>query len=169
MTDSLVLDAEYRAFVKALHPATVQAVVEIQVWWSEKLFPSVAVISGGDEGPPPQYTEEELDREFRLVIGPVVIGLINGHPDPDVRETADFLHSRLVGALFYMNPKRAARQDGRESTIAVQRVHAGLSSLRKAVYQAPFRVHRPTGPAWDGVPVGNGEPLASREAAEQEN
>lgn len=169
VADSLVLDAEYRVFVKALHPATVQAVVEIQVWWSQKLSPSVAAICAGDIDGPMQHTEEELDREFRHEIGPVVIGLINGHPDPDVREAADFLHSRLFGALFYMNPKRAERRGGREATIAVQRVHTGLSSLRKAVYHAPFRIHRPADPAWDGVPVGNSEPLPSREAAEQES
>jgi hypothetical protein len=165
MTD---LDAEYRAFVKALHPSTVQAVVQIEVWWSQKLFPSVVAISAGGSTDPMQYPEEELDREFRHVIGPVVLGLVNGHPDPDVREAADFLHSRLFGALFYMDPQRAERQDGRESKIAVHRVHNGLSALRKAVYHAPFRVDRPADPTWDGVPVGNSEPLASREARKDE-
>lgn len=169
MTNSSVLDAEYRAFVKALHPSTVQAVVQIEVWWSQKLFPSVMAIIAGGFDDPLQSTEEELDKEFRHVIGPVVIGLVNGHPDPDVRDAADFLHSRLFGALFYMNPKRAERRDGRESLIAVRRVHDGLSTLRRAVYHAPFRIDRPTDPTWDGVPVGNSEPLPSREAADDES
>lgn len=168
MADSLVLDAEYRAFVKALHPSTVQAVVQIEVWWHQKLFPSVMAIISGSFDDPLQRPEEELDTEFRHEIGPVVIGLVNGHPDPAVREAADYLQSRIFGALFYMNPKRAERQDGQEALIAVRRVHDGLSALRKAVYHAPFRINRPADPTWDGVPVGNSEPLPSREAAEQE-
>lgn len=169
MADSLVLDAEYRAFVKALHPSTVQAVVQIEVWWHQKLFPSVMAIISGSFDDPLQRPEEELDTEFRHEIGPVVLGLVNGHPDPAVREAADYLQSRIFGTLFYMKPKRAERRDGQEAQIAVRRVHDGLSVLRKAVYHAPFRINRPADPTWDGVPVGNSEPLPSREAAEQES
>jgi hypothetical protein len=164
MTDSEILDAEYRAFIKVLHPATVQALVRIEVWWSQKLYPSVSGTSAGSKGSPLQRPESELDAEYRHEIGPVLLSLVNGHPDPDVREAADYLKSRLFGALFYMDPTRAERSDGEEATIAIHRVHDGLSQLRKLVYRAPFRDARPPAPTWDGVPIGNTEPLASEVA-----
>ena len=170
VTESEILDAEYRAFVKALHPATVDALVTVQTWWDQRLFPSVsgANTTTGSLGSKLEHPEDELDDEYRYEIGPVLHHLVNGHPDPDVRIAADFLHSRLRGGLFYMDPTRAERQDGEEVLVAIHRCHDGLSALRRAIYHAPFRINRPE-PEWDGVPVGNSEPLPSRVVKQARN
>ncbi len=168
MTNTDVLDAEYRAFIKGLHPATVDTLVAVEVFWMQRLFPTVTAISGrvGEDHEPEaleplERTAEELDTEFRNVIEPKLLTLVHGHPDPDVREAADYLDKRLWGGLFYLDPKRAARQDGEESLTAVHLVHDGLSTLRRTVYHAPFRIEQPQ-PRYMGEMVGNSEPLPSR-------
>lgn len=172
MSDSEVLNAEYRAFIKALHPATVDTLLAVEAFWTQKLFPSVVAVSARDasevdRGPDPlERPEAELDAEWRREIRSKLLNLVHGHPDPDVREAADFLSSRLYGAIFYMAPERAAREGGEESRIAVRRVHDGITNLARAIYHAPFRVERPT-PTYEGLPIGNSEPMPSRVAAGQ--
>ncbi|MEV6340439.1 hypothetical protein AB0M12_37675 [Nocardia vinacea] len=167
MSDTEIVDAEYRAFIKELHPATVDTVVAVEVYWMQKLFPTVVGISAraddddDDDRGPLERSEDELDAEFRHVIEPKLLTLVHGHPDPDVRDAADYLDKRLWGGLFYLHPLRAARQGGEEVTVALQLVHDALSTLRRTVYHAPFRIDCPV-PRYTGEMISSSEPLPTR-------
>ncbi|MFF0452823.1 hypothetical protein [Nocardia africana] len=163
MNDSEILDAEYRAFIKALHPATVDTLVAVDTFWT-KLYPSVVRVAEQDpedgHGPDPlDLSETDLYGEWRYTIQPKLLTPVAGHPDPDVRNAAELLDRRLLNALFYMNPTHAARQEGEEVTVALDRGHDGLTELRRAIYHAPFRISRPE-PDYTGRPIRR-EPLAS--------
>lgn len=108
------------------------------------------------------FSEEDgkrIESEFRSEIQPMLMQLINGHPDPAVREAADFLNKRLWGAIMIIHrPPPSSETREQENDVAIQLIHNGVTDLRRAAYHAPFRVHRPE-PDWDGVPVGNTEGL----------
>jgi hypothetical protein len=162
MNDSETLDAEYRAFIKALHPSTVDTVVVVDTFWA-MLYPAIVRVAErdpeDDRGPDPsELSEIDLYAEWRSTIRPQLLTLVYGHADPDVRNTAELLDRRILNALFYMNPTHD-RTEGEEVTVALQRGHDGLAELRRAVYHAPFRTNRPE-PDYTGRPVHH-EPLAA--------
>ncbi|WP_156747657.1 hypothetical protein, partial [Nocardia sp. 852002-51244_SCH5132740] len=134
MNDSGTLDAEYRAFIKALHPATVETVVAVDTFWDD-LYPAIVDVAERaleDRDPDPRDPGElDFYREWRETIRPKLLTLVAGHPDPDVRNAAEVLDKRLRNALFYMNPTHAASEKGEEVTVALDRGHDGLADLRR--------------------------------------
>jgi hypothetical protein len=156
-----VLDAEYRELVRSLHKGTIAAVSRVDNWWSHHAFRvTIFAMSRDDDANDPELDERErIDREWRSEIIPTLLPLVNGHPDPDVREAADLFEKRLVGAFVITNrpPKVNERQE-EANQLAIQLIHDGLTKLRRAAYHAPFRVHRPE-PDWEGAPTGNEEGL----------
>lgn len=109
---------------------------------------------------------DRVDRQWREEIRPALLRLLNGHPDPAVRDAADFFNTRLVGAMVLMHrrpgdpemPDKEHVDNKTLDTFTIHLVHDGLTKLRRAAYHAPFRVHRPE-PEWEGVPIGNSEGL----------
>lgn len=164
------LDMEYRQFIRSLHHETIAIVVEFQEWWlgvrgNMRGCFAVAVLAGSGE----ELSEEDhqaaktAEDRWRDTIHPRLSVLINGHPDPDVREAADVLDKRSFAPMMLFSRDRSSgeppsenRQD--ENQLAIHLIHDGLTTLRRAAYLAPFRVHRPE-PDWDGVPTGNQEGL----------
>lgn len=162
------LDAEYRELVRSLHRETIDIVVEFQEWWQGvRIEDDGTVVRGAfavavfamsresteDLSQEDQHAAKVAERRWRDTIHPRLSILINGHPDPDVREAADVLAKRSFEPMIMMhgNPK------GDEvNGLAIQLIHDGLTRLRRAAYYAPYRVHRPE-PDWDGVPTGNAE------------
>jgi hypothetical protein len=156
-----VLDAEYREFVRSLHKDTIATVSRVDDWWHHEAFRVTVFAETRDEGDRNEEDGEQIEREYRNEIHPALMRLINGHPDPEVRDAADFLAKRLWGAIMIIHrppPRSETREE--ENQVAIQLIHNGVTALRRAAYHAPFRVHRPE-PDWDGVPVGNAEGLPS--------
>lgn len=169
-----ILDAEYRELVRSLHRETVNIIVEFQEWWLgvrcnengnvvRGCF-SIAVFMLSRESADELNVQDQLaakiaESRWRDAIHPRLSILINGHPDPDVREAADILDKRSFDPILMFNNGRTPDEKWREEHgLAIQLIHDGLTELRRAAYHAPFRVHRPE-PDWDGVPTGNKEGL----------
>ena len=158
-----VLDSEYRQLVRSLHKDTIATVSLVDDWWNHQVF--MAAIQGMNNGAEKE-TVDRLDRQWRDEIRPALLMLINGHPDPNVRESADFFNTRLIGAmlLVHRRPDDEAHPDETPAErrevdgLTIQLMHDGLARLRRAAYHAPFRVHRPE-PDWEGIPIGNSEGL----------
>ncbi|MFE3195839.1 hypothetical protein ACFXHA_43050 [Nocardia sp. NPDC059240] len=138
MTDSEVLAAEYRAFVKALHPASIEVLVVVDGFWSHRLYPSI-----------PQEHEEMPERdevlkvftEYKSTVTPQLLTLVSGHPDPDVRDAAEMTLSSLghvIMFLAHLTPNEVAGGAAR-----IEKVLDNLKALRNALYRAPFRIERP--------------------------
>jgi hypothetical protein len=149
-----LLNAEYREFIRSLHKDTVAVVTWVDLWWHRELF--MQTIRGMD-GPVAEDDFKRLFEQWHKEIRPAMMTLINGHPDPDVREAADILDKRLTGAFVIMDrPSDSPMRDEEVEGFSIQLIHDGVTRLRRAVYHAPFRVTRPD-PDWDGVPTGNKE------------
>jgi hypothetical protein len=167
MSESDVLDAEYRAFVRQLHEQTIGIVSEIDRYWDRELFPEVLFFTSGvfdreyDEAERKEASDRGMEIQTKLQneVLPKLNILAFGHPDPDVRRAADVLGRRMQGVVFYHDVIRARRKDGKNATTAVHLAHSGLTDLRKAAYHAPFRFDRPE-PEYDGI--GIVEPMASQ-------
>ncbi|ORW32256.1 hypothetical protein AWB91_12430 [Mycobacterium paraense] len=167
---SATLDAEYRELVRSLHRETIDIIVEFQEWWDGVRIEddgtvvrgafSVAVFlmsreSAEDLNEEDQRAAKIAEARWRDTIHPRLSILINGHPDPDVREAADVLNKRSFEPIMMLNgTPRSDEVNG----LAIKLIHDGLTALRRAAYYAPFRIHRPE-PDWDGVPTGNAEGL----------
>lgn len=156
------LDAEYRRLVQSLHTETIAAVALIDDWWSYQA--RMQTIFGMNGGAKPD-TVKKLDKQWRGKIRKALRQLIIGHPDPNVRDAADYFDARLVGAMVLVHrkpddpemPVKEGDPDKEQvDTFTMQLVDQGLIELRRAAYHAPFRVHRPD-PDWDGIPIGNSE------------
>ncbi|MEV0768702.1 hypothetical protein [Nocardia salmonicida] len=112
MSDSEVLSAEYRAFIKALHPhgRYLDAVASFSM---QKLFPSVVAVSARDKSEadrgldPLERPEAELDHECRHDVRTKLLTLVHGHPDPDAREAADCMARLCVHLLHESRSSRA--------------------------------------------------------------
>jgi hypothetical protein len=170
------LDAEYRELVRSLHRETIDIIVEFQEWWQGVRIESdgavvrgaysVAIIlmsreSVDDLSEEDQRAAKIAEARWRDTIHPRLSVLINGHPDPDVREAADVLDKRSFDPVSWVLGGSRDSEDGSrhdENGLAIKLVHDGLTELRRAAYYAPFRVRRPD-PDWDGVPTGNREGL----------
>lgn len=156
-----VLDAVYREFVRSLHKDTIAAVSRVDDWWNHQCF---RVVISGMSGGADEADVNRIDREWRAEIIPTLLPLINGHPDPAVRDAADYLNTRLVSVMLiaHRRPDDPRHPDDDEiqtpevDRFTVHLIHDGLTRLRRAAYHAPFRVHRPEAD-WDGVPIGNSE------------
>lgn len=164
------LDAEYRELVRSLHRETIEIIVEFEQWWNGVRIEddgtvvrgafSVSVFamsreSGEDLSEEDQSAAKIAEADWRNKIHPRLSVLINGHPDPDVREAADVLNKRSFEPMMILN---ATPRSDEVNGLAIDLIHRGLTELRRAAYHAPFRVHRPD-PEWDGVPTGNAEGL----------
>ncbi|WP_135453386.1 hypothetical protein [Mycobacterium sp. DL99] len=161
------LDAEYRELVRSLHQETISIISDFEQWWiggDSKLpgcFAATVTKGGGFElSAKDQRTADRAEERWRNYVHPRMSILINGHPDPDVREAADVLDKRSFFPIVLFHRPDGERSEERkeENHLAVKLIHDGLSDLRRAAYRAPFRVHRPE-PDWDGVPTGNREGL----------
>lgn len=164
------LDAEYREFVRSLHRETIDIIVEFQEWWmgvhiddsgqvTRGCF-TVAVLMGSRESAEELSEEDQraariAEARWRDTIHPRLSILINGHPDPEVREAADVLDKRSFEPTIMLH---GTPKSDEEHGLAIRLIHDGLTELRRAAYYAPFRVHRPD-PDWNGVPTGNAEGL----------
>lgn len=152
---SAVLDAEYRELVRSLHRETIDIIIAVESWWIPDNF-RVAVSAGGgfELNERDQKVAANAEASWRDLHRKLAV-LINGHPDPDVRQAADILSKRTFAAVMIMTgPLREGRDE--ENSLATQLINDGIIDLRRAAYHAPFRVHRPE-PEWDGVPTGNKE------------
>ncbi|MGA6208040.1 hypothetical protein ACPESR_25135 [Nocardia testacea] len=160
-----VLSAEYRAFVRSLHKETIETVIAVESWW--KLHAFRAAIRGGfdtgrEDGPDSEAEADKLENQWRHEIRPPLMSLIYGHPDPDVRDAADFLDKRLLSIIIIITDPRAERRSREdENSVAIHLVHDGMQRLIRAAYHAPFRVERPE-PRFEGHQIGNTEPLPGR-------
>lgn len=164
------LDAEYRQLVRSLHRETIDIIVEFQEWWDGVRIEddgtvvrgafSVAIFamsreSTEDLSEEDQHAAKNAEARWRDTVHPRLSVLINGHPDPDVREAADVINKRSFEPIMILNgTPRGDEVNG----LAIKLIHDGLTALRRAAYYAPFRIHRPE-PDWDGVPTGNAEGL----------
>lgn len=158
---SAELDAEYRAFVRSLHKDTIETVLESQHWWESDCFRIAALGGHSDEE---KEMAEAIELDWRARVHPGLMTLAHGHPDPDVRFAADMLDKRLWSIVMIVRrPHREEpdRKSDDENGVAVHLVHDGFTRLRRAAYYAPFRTARPV-PDYDGVLVGNNEPLPGR-------
>jgi hypothetical protein len=154
-----VLDVEYREFVRSLHKDTIATVSRVDDWWHHEAFRVTVFAETRDDGDFDEEDGKRIEREWRKEIIPTLLPLINGHPDPDVREAADFLNKRFLGAIMIIHrPPPTTKTREEENQVAIKLIHEGLVKLRRAAYHAPFRVHRPE-PEWEGVPIGNTEGL----------
>ncbi|MEA3099772.1 hypothetical protein [Caballeronia mineralivorans] len=164
------LDAEYRELVRSLHRETIDIIVEFQEWWQGVRIEddgtvvrgafSVAVFAMSRESTEDLSEEDRraakiAEARWRDTIHPRLSILINGHPDPDVREAADVLDKRSFEPIMML---KGTPRDHDVNSLAIKLIHEGLTALRRAAYYAPFRIHRPE-PDWDGVPTGNAEGL----------
>lgn len=164
------LDAEYRKLVRSLHRETIDIIVEFQEWWQGVRIEddgtvvrgafSVAVFAMSRESTEDLSEEDRraakiAEARWRDTIHPRLSILINGHPDPDVREAADVLDKRSFEPIMML---KGTPRDHDVNSLAIKLIHEGLTALRRAAYYAPFRIHRPE-PDWDGVPTGNAEGL----------
>lgn len=164
------LDAEYRDLVRSLHRETIDIVVEFQEWWQGvRIEDDGTVVRGAftvavfamsresteDLSEQGQHAANVAERRWRDTIHPRLSILINGHPDPEVREAADVLDKRSFEPMIMMH---GTPKGDEVNGLAIQLIHDGLTRLRRAAYHAPYRVHRPE-PDWDGVPTGNAEGL----------
>lgn len=159
------LDAEYRAFVRSMHKETIDTIIAAETWWQPDCF-RLAAMGGYDadspDGPDSEAVAQRLEEQWRAEINPRMLTLIYGHPDPDVRDAADFMAKRLFTMIVIIGRRRTKeREVGDETSVAIQLVHDGFTRLRRAAYHAPFRVHRPT-PRFDGYSIGNNEPLPGK-------
>ncbi|MFD3431201.1 MULTISPECIES: hypothetical protein [Actinomycetes] len=155
MTDSAILDAEYRAFVKSLHPATVATLIVAERFWSSTIQPFIPI--EGEE--PPTYEHARgIHLELVKEVEPELLTVILGHPDPDVRDAADIVARRLSAALLYLYPDHFESGGGTHATIATTQLTEGLREFRRAVYHAPFRDTRPE-PRFTGDLIGPNDPL----------
>lgn len=156
------LDAEYRSLVSALHKDTVDTVVAVQQWWQPDCFRIVSLGGYTATGDDDEAAAREIERDWRDRVHPRLLTLVYGHPDPDVRFAADILDKRLWSMIMILSrprPDDYARDE--ENSVAIHLTHDGFTRLRRAIYHAPFRVHRPL-PDFDGNSVGNTEPLPGR-------
>ncbi|MGW5142714.1 hypothetical protein ACWEPH_26955 [Nocardia beijingensis] len=160
-----VLDAEYRAFVRSLHKDTIDTIIAVESWWEPHCFRAVtmgAYAPDDEDGAEPKEETRKLEEQWRNDLLPKMLTLINGHPDPDVRDAADFLVKRLWSMiLIFHQSRRERQQDEDEKGVAIHLVHDGFTRLRRAAYHAPFRVERPV-PRFDGSRIGNSEPLPGK-------
>lgn len=160
------LDAEYREFVRSLHSETIAAVSLVDNWWNYQA--RMHVIFGMSGNPKPDAVEK-LDEQWRGKIRKALTKLINGHPDPAVRDAADYFDARLVGAMVLIHrrpddfepPAKEGNPDKNQvDSFTLRLVDQGLYNLLRAAYHAPFRVNRPE-PEWDGIRIGNSEGMPS--------
>lgn len=103
---------------------------------------------------------DPIEARWRNEIQPRLAILVHGHPDPDVRDAADFLESRLWSATFLLNERRRRRSE-EESTVTIHLAHDGVTRLHRAAYHAPFRVERPE-PRYVGLSIGRSEPRPAK-------
>ncbi len=162
--DSAVLGTEYRAFVRSLRNHTIDTIVEVESWWTQDCLPIVS--SGGDdpdqqEGPNSKTAAQGVADQWRRVVRPRLWRLVHGHPDPDVREAADFLDKRLLSVIALLDARGSDDRPEEETVVAVHLVHDGFKRLHRAAYHAPFRVNRPK-PGYDGACIGNTEPAPGK-------
>ena len=155
-----VLDAEYREFVRSLHKDTIAVIVAVESWWEPDCLRAAAVAGAGEvlnqQG---RECAERAKDDWRCHIHPQLLMLVDGHPDPDVREAADVLDKcTFAPVLIFKRPPPTSGRQIEENKLAIELIREGLTKLRRAAYHAPFRVHRPV-PDWDGVPTGNKERL----------
>jgi hypothetical protein len=161
-----VLDAEYREFVRSLHKDTIAVIVAFESWWTGAqvktpgcFTPAVLAGAGHELRARDQRAAAVAEEEWRRTIHPKLSMLINGHPDPDVREAADVLDKRSFEPIvMFDRPPAENKSQSEENKLAIRLIHDALTKLRLAAYHAPFRVHRPE-PDWNGVPTGNEEGL----------
>jgi hypothetical protein len=156
-----MLDAEYREFVRSLHKDTIGVIVAVESWWDPACL-RAALLAGAGEVLSREDREcaHRAESDWRCQIHPQLLTLINGHPDPDVRQAADVLDKRTFALiLIFHRPAPPNERQKEENKLAIGLIHDGLKQLRRAAYHAPFRVHRPE-PDWDGVPTGNKEGMA---------
>ncbi|MFD5179762.1 hypothetical protein ACFWM1_28420 [Nocardia sp. NPDC058379] len=160
-----VLDAEYRALVRSLHKDTIDTIIAVESWWEPHCFRAVTLGAyAPDDQDPAELPAEtvKLEDQWRNELVPKMSTLIYGHPDPDVRDAADFLVKRLWSMIMILHKyRKRRRQDEDENSVAVHLVHDGFERLRRAAYHAPFRIERPV-PRFDGIRVGNFEPLPGK-------
>lgn len=158
------LDIEYRAFVRSLHTDTINTVLAVESWWQPGCF-RIAALGGytEDGNTDSKDVAEAIEQDWRQIIHPRLLTLVNGHPDPDVRFAADVLVKRLWSMILIVTSPRHGRGRDRdeENSVAVHLVHDGFERLRRTTYHAPFRINRPS-PTYTGVPVGNAEPLPGK-------
>ena len=156
-----VLDAEYRAFIRSLHKDTIDTILAAETWWTPGCFRIVCL--GGydpdDEGSDAKAAAKAIEEQWRSVVHPRLMTLVHGHPDPDVRDAADFLVKRLWSMILLLHRNRGEKED--EDTVAIHLVHDGFKRVHRAAYHAPFRISRPS-PRYDGTSIGNTEPLPGR-------
>lgn len=162
-----VLDAEYREFVRSLHRDTIAIIVAFESWWTGAqvdtpgcFTPAVLAGAGMELSEKDERAARLAEEEWRRTINPKLLILINGHPDPDVREAADVLDKRSFAPIvMFHRPPGLNEKEHEVNKLAIKLIHDGLKELRRAAYHAPFRVHRPE-PDWDGAPTGNEEGMA---------
>ncbi len=149
--------------IRSLHRETIETIVAVESWWTPAC---IRIVSLGDyepdqdEGPDSKSAADAVEEQWRSVVHPRLLTLVHGHPDPDVRDAADFLAKRLWSMILLLDVGRRSRSED-ENTVAVHLVHDGFKRLHRAAYHAPFRISRPA-PRYDGLQVGNTEPLPGR-------
>lgn len=148
-----VLDAEFRALIRSLHKDTVETVLAVESWWTPECFQILCM----EDSEKSRTAAESAEERWRTSVQPRLLTLVHGHPDPDVRDAADFLEKRLWSIIILLDATRRARSDD-ETTVAIHLVHDGFTRLHRAAYLAPFRVSRPV-PRFEGSRIGATEPL----------
>lgn len=140
MADSEVLAAEYRAFIKTLHPAAIQALVAVEGFWANRVYP---FIPREDEDPltNPEVTERIL--QFEREVKPQLMTLVCGHPDPDVRDASETLLRRMNAAIYYLDPDNLKLVADSKLEKVIADMVDSLQDLRRTLYHAPFRIERP--------------------------
>lgn len=153
------LDAEYRAFIRAMHKETIDTILAVETWWTPDCFRIVTLGGYSAEGADSKDVADRIEQEWRRTIYPRLLTLVHGHPDPDVRYAADILATRLWSIIVILvHARRPETGDRDENMVAIHLVHDGFMRLHRAAYHAPFRINRPQ-PQYDGLAIGNAEPM----------
>jgi hypothetical protein len=143
--------------------------VDTEIWFFTDCFHLAALGGydpGAETGRKSQATANRTEDEWRAVIHPKLMTLIHGHPDPDVRQAADFLDKRIWSAILIIGDPNsldepeddASRKRDEVKHVTIKLIHDGFTKLRRAAYHAPFRVHRPE-PTYEGHIIANDEGL----------
>lgn len=133
---------ELRQFVRDLHPATVDTVVDLDLFVRELRSPAL----GPADEKEVQHVRKRAKKGWEGDLLPRMRRLRYGHPDPDVRHAAEVMEDEMWplivtartpeegypgGVVKPPTPERRAR--------VLEAAEAALADFRLAVYNAPRR------------------------------
>lgn len=134
---------ELRQFVRDLHGATVDTVVDLDLLLRRLRSPAL----GGSSAEEIAKTRRMIEKRWEGDLLRRVRRLRFGHPDPDVRRTAEFLEDDfwpLLGAATKPDDGNPALPWSKPMTAEnrsdiLDRVELSMAEFRLAVYEAPRR------------------------------